>query len=280
METVFNWFFRKTQNFDSVFFIVIIGSFCGVIASATVQYRYHDYAVVILVSVCVLILFFQRGAYSTLKREKQKLRVILEYATEGVTIIDMNGKLLLVNRTVADQLGEKTENLVGKSLWDVFPKTFADQRIERIRDSIAEGKGYSDEISVPLIDGTRWLESHSKPVRDIEGFEDTIINVGVDITERRQAEVALKESENKYRTLFNNMNIAFALHEVIFNENLKPIDYVFLEVNREFENITGLAATNIIGKKVTEALPGTENDPANWIEMYGNVVSTGASVQL
>ncbi|MBA7517973.1 Sensor histidine kinase RcsC [subsurface metagenome] len=96
-----------------------------------------------------------------------------------------------------------------------------------------------------------------------------------DITIRTQSEQKLKESEEKYRSLFNNMNAGFAYHEVIVDKNNKPIDYKYIEVNPAFETLTGLKADQMIGKKVTEILPGTENDPADWIGKFGNVGLTG-----
>ncbi|MFX1525890.1 MAG: PAS domain S-box protein, partial [Promethearchaeota archaeon] len=88
-------------------------------------------------------------------------------------------------------------------------------------------------------------------------------------------ELLLKESEEKYRLLFENMNVGFAYHEVIVDEENKPIDYKYLEVNPKFEELTGLKKENLIGKTVTEAIPGTENDPADWIGKFGNVGITG-----
>jgi PAS domain S-box-containing protein len=70
------------------------------------------------------------------------------------------------------------------------------------------------------------------------------------------------------------MSAAFAYHKALYDENDNPIDYIFLEVNSNFEKMTGLKNKDIIGEKVTDVLPGIEDDPANWIGRYGEVART------
>ncbi len=75
--------------------------------------------------------------------------------------------------------------------------------------------------------------------------------------------------------LFSKMLNGFAYQRIIVNNEGKPVDYVFLTINDAFEKMTGLKRENVIGKKVTEVLPGIENDPADWIGVYGKVALTG-----
>lgn len=79
--------------------------------------------------------------------------------------------------------------------------------------------------------------------------------------------------------VLHSMLNGFALHEVITDKKGKPIDYVFIEINKAFEDLTGLKRKNLIGKRVSEALPGTEKDPADWIGKYGKVALTGKEIR-
>ena len=88
----------------------------------------------------------------------------------------------------------------------------------------------------------------------------------------------LKKSEIKCKSHFDKIKNGFALGKMIFDKSGKPIDYIFLNVNRTYEIQTGLKKRNIIGKKVSEVIPGIINDPSNLIETYGNVVLTGKSI--
>lgn len=77
--------------------------------------------------------------------------------------------------------------------------------------------------------------------------------------------------EDKQSILIENLPYAYALHKIIIDKNNIPIDYIFIEVNSLFELYTGLSRDDIIGKKVTEVIPGIKDDKFNWISFYGDV---------
>jgi PAS domain S-box-containing protein len=91
---------------------------------------------------------------------------------------------------------------------------------------------------------------------------------------QERTEEALHESEEQYRTLFKSMDEGFCIIEMLFDENEKSIDYVFVEVNPAFEGQTGL--NNVVGKRVRELIPTNEE---YWYEIYGKVALTGESVR-
>ena len=90
-----------------------------------------------------------------------------------------------------------------------------------------------------------------------------------------KAREALRESEERYRSLFSAMTDGFALHEIICNDKGKPCDYRFLDINPAFERLTGLKREEVVGRTVNEVLPDNE---IYWVEIYGKVALTGESV--
>lgn len=88
----------------------------------------------------------------------------------------------------------------------------------------------------------------------------------------------LKQSKERYHSLFIHMIDGFADHEVVLDTQGRPVDYTFLEVNSAFEAITGL--TDVVGKRVTEVIPGIQNDQVDWIGIYGKVALTGESTRM
>ena len=87
----------------------------------------------------------------------------------------------------------------------------------------------------------------------------------------------LKESDQRYKLLFNNIIGAYARHKAIYDADEKSIDYIFTEVNDEFEKLTGIPREGLIGEKVTTVLPSIATDPADWIGVYGKLAAEGGS---
>ena len=96
-----------------------------------------------------------------------------------------------------------------------------------------------------------------------------------DITERKKAEDAVRKIKEEYSSLFSNMIDGFAYCKMIFDEKGKPVDFVYLQINDAFERITGLKRDVVVGKKVTEAIPGIKGANSELFEIYGRVALTG-----
>lgn len=89
------------------------------------------------------------------------------------------------------------------------------------------------------------------------------------LTRMHTAEVALRQSEERFRTILETIEAAFAIVQVKFDANDEPIDYRFVEANPAFERQAGV---NLRGKWVTEFAPDLERF---WFEAYGHVAKTG-----
>ena len=109
-----------------------------------------------------------------------------------------------------------------------------------------------------------------------DGGCSTIAMSPVERMEDHEKTKAYLLSEERYRSLFEQMTEGFALHEIICDEQGQPCDYRFLDINPAFEQLTGLKRSEVIGKTVREILPG--EDP-RWIEVYGAVALTGQSTR-
>lgn len=200
-----------------------------------------------------------------------------------VLLVALDGQLSFVNGTACQLLGAQSpESLLGRALLSLFapseqarlatllqnPPSGADV-VRNWETALLRQDGTTLDVAL-TITNARW---DGRPALHV---------MAVEITGRREAQAALHEREAAttelhrvradFHLLFSRMIDGFAVHEMIFDGQGRPLDYRFLAVNPAFEKLTGLRSEAVIGRTVREVLPS--EDPF-WIETFGRVVSTG-----
>jgi PAS domain S-box-containing protein len=213
---------------------------------------------------------------ANLRKTEKKFTALYNSMTEGVALHDVvyddSGKAVDYIITDANPAFEKITGLsrkhaVGKKASELYG-TGAAPYLDIYEKVASSGKpAYFETYFAPM--QKHFCISAFSPSK---GKFNTVF---YDITERKNAEQALEESEEAHRSLFANMMDGFAYCKMIFDEDGKPIDFVYLQVNSAFEKITGLKRELVIGRKVTEAIPGTEKDNPELFDIYGRVALTG-----
>ncbi len=124
----------------------------------------------------------------------------------------------------------------------------------------------------PVSGATIWIARQGEAVSSPESGRVRFIGVCFDITARKAAEEALRASEARWRSLFEQMQEGFFIAEAIRDGDGRMNDFRFLEMNPAFESRTDIRVEDAIGRAVSEVIP---NLPPDLVQVYAGVVESG-----
>lgn len=172
------------------------------------------------------------------------------------------GQPCLINHLVSDPRGERCREMPQKvdfRACAAFPIRMQDTVCGVLAVAVGE-KDFFNDVETRLL---------AEIALDISFALDTLVSE----RQRQEAESALLKSERQYSALFENMAEGFAYCKMLFDEDGNPQDFVYVAVNRAFGALTGL--DNVIGRKVSEVIPGIKEWHPEVFEIYGRVARTG-----
>jgi PAS domain S-box-containing protein len=216
----------------------------------------------------------RRAEQSGIRTSEIRYRRLFEAARDGILILDPETrKITDANPFMSELLGYSHDELLGKELWEIGllkDETASQSAFRQLRK-----KHFIRYEDLPL--QTKAGKRHEVEFVSNLYNEDgrMVIQCNIrDITERKKTEEALRQSEERYRTLFSSIDEGFCVIEMLFGKDNKPTDYRFLEVNPSFEANSGLR--RVLGKRMRELAPAHEE---YWYQIYGGVALTGKPVR-
>ena len=211
-----------------------------------------------------------RQSRTAVEEARDRYLDLFDFAPVGYFTLDEHSRIIEANLTGCRLLETDKRTLKNKP----FTRFISDDETDSFylyRKNVLENNTKSSSILImKKADGTLF----SGRLESIKIGEEQLRITLIDVSERRKIEEALERSEKLYHSLFENMIDGYAFCQMIF-ENGRPHDFVYLHVNRAFEQLTGL--TNVGGKRVTEVIPGIRESNPELFEIYGRIALNGKS---
>lgn len=267
---------------------VIIGdpaSPFGVLGAHTTKQRHFTSDEVnFLQSVANLVANFvnRKKTEAAILQSEARYRTLYKTVSGGIVVQDLNGKIIEANDAACELLGLTVDQMKGR--------TSMDPRWHAIHEDGSPFPGDDHPAMVTLRTGKpqrnvvmgvynpndgayRWIQINSDPIFDPDtGKVISVMATFVDITAQKNLQQKLRDSEKKYYSLFYAMNEGVCLHEVIYDDAGKAVDYVILDANGAFEKIVGIKREDAIGKRASTLYGLT---PAPYLDVYARVAETG-----
>ena len=208
----------------------------------------------------------RREAEERLRASEAELRALFAAMNDVILVLDAEGRYLRIAPTNPSLLYKPPDELVGKTLYEVMPAEQADAFLDHIRCALETQEPVNTEYSLQIGDEEVWFSGTVSPLQD-----DQVIYVARDITQRKQAEKDIEESEERYRTLVETVQEGIAY----IGPEGGMIDYC----NSAYAQILGLTTEELVGRSFFEFLDEEEKEKA-LIERSQRVEGSGSSYEI
>ncbi|HEX7574865.1 MAG TPA: PAS domain S-box protein, partial [Candidatus Methanoperedens sp.] len=181
-----------------------------------------------------------------LKESEEKYRELFNNANDCIYTIDLNGQFLTVNDSVVKAMKcDSVEEVLTSNMSKWMTQKSLEDAIKFIQEIITKEDYYNRSVVIEIIrkDGMHvWFEHKARPIKDNNNNIMGLHGIGRDITEKKRLEQELKESEAKYRDLFENAQDAMYILDNEIN---------FLKMNTKGIEILGCTKEEVIGSNIS-----------------------------
>ncbi|MDF2944421.1 MAG: putative sensor protein [Herbinix sp.] len=197
-------------------------------------------------------------AEKALQDSEEKYRQLFDNVTDTILLHEIsedqsNNKIIEVNDAACNRLGYTKKEMCQFTLSDILSKDRKDE-VENMYHELLSREHYvynsihiaKNGRKIPMEVNSHYFEMNGKKV---------VLSVCRDISERKQAEKLIEESQKKYKSLFLNMTDAFVLQKIIVDEAVNPIDFELIEGNHSFEQMFNLNLDDNVGHRISEIFP-------------------------
>lgn len=217
----------------------------------------------------------RRRAEKALRESERRFRAVADLVPNLLWSCDSRGETDWYNRRWLEYTGQTFEEARVYGWLEVIHPDDRERSWRNFWSAVEGRRPLKQEHRIRSARGDyRWFLVRMDPLTGLEGEVVQWFGSATDIHEQRAFLRALAESEERYRTLFDSIDEAFALCEPVLTEDGSVTDYRFLEVNPAFETMTGIPGERATGSTARELVPELEDW---WVKVCEKVALGGES---
>jgi len=185
----------------------------------------------------------QRRVEQALRESENRYRTVVESAGEAISVVDSRGVFLFLNKTAAQSLGARPAELVGKTMWDLFPRPLADRQVAAVREVIEMGVGLSRVVLSEVRAGQRWYNTTIQPLRDGRGKVTAALVVVRDVHDLKIAQEELDQFRDRMGRAERLASLG-TLSATVVHELTQPLTVIRLSLSNALAETPGVGAMN------------------------------------
>ena len=216
------------------------------------------------------------------EKHRQQLNITLNSIGDAVIATDTGGAVSNMNPVAEKLTGWVLNDAGGRPLTEVFniinseTRESVDNPVEKVLEN-GQIIGLANHTILIAKDKREFqIADSAAPIIDSNGVITGVVLVFRDVTEEYRIKQEFYKSEKRYRLLFESTIEGICLHELVYDDLHKPVDYRILDANNKYEEILNLDRNDVIGKLATEIYG---SDDAPYLDIYAGVAESGDSDQ-
>jgi PAS domain S-box-containing protein len=176
---------------------------------------------------------------NALQESEATARALINAPTDAISLVGADGRAIDVNETMLKRYGKGRETIIGRHVSEIFPPEIARERTKRLAAALGSGAPVRFEDQGM----TGWYDVVIYPIRDEAGKIVRAAVIGRDITDRKQMEERLAESEERFRSIFEEAGIGIVLMD---------LDWKIMRTNPAFRRMLGYEESKLVGRSIAE----------------------------